>query len=244
MKPTTMLKLSKRRNHPSLSSALTARRLTYRRSPDPDPVTEAPDRGPSRPSLDDFVGQAAAEADSRGASVLELGSLARRYSDKFESDRYHSLGFPSLARPRGPWFVFGPLPVADEGFGLVLCTDLVGRSPEPQGILTELNRALEPDGRLFLAAPLIIPDSSEGYLPWRTRFGLNYLLEASGFAIEDLQALERTRSYGVVARKTRRPGHSPVGPTGRDGPRPKPVTGQSPTPPAGASHHRAPAPYR
>lgn len=189
MKPSAMLKLSRRRDTGS-------GRL---RRP---PAGSGPDL---RPSLDDFVLRAAGEAAEAGAALLELGSPGPRRS-RPGPDRYRFVGLPEAAGSRQP--SLGPLPVDDEAYSVALCAEAVATSPEPQGLLTEINRVLVPAGRLFLTAPLIVPDASEGYLPWRARMGLNYLLEASGFVIEEIQALERTRSYGVVAAKRQRPGHS------------------------------------
>ncbi len=189
MKPSAMLKLSRRRD--TVSGRL-------RRAP----ATAGSDL---RPSLDDFVLRAAGEAAEAGAALLELGSPGPRRS-RPGPDRYRFVGLPEAAGGRQP--SLGPLPVDDEAYSVALCAEAVATSPEPQGLLTEINRVLVPAGRLFLTAPLIVPDASEGYLPWRARMGLNYLLEASGFVIEEIQALERTRSYGVVAAKRQRPGHS------------------------------------
>ncbi len=189
MKPSAMLKLSRHRD--SVSGRL-------RRSP----------AGPGadlRPSLEDFVLRAANEAAEADAALLELGSPGPRPS-RPGPDRYRFVGLPEAAGSRQP--SLGPLPVDDEVYSVALCAEAVATSPEPQGLLTEINRVLVPAGRLFLTAPLIVPDASEGYLPWRARLGLNYLLEASGFVIEEIQALERTRSYGVVAAKRQRPGHT------------------------------------
>lgn len=194
MKPSAMLKLSRRRDEADPGRP--------RRSRSPLPVGVGADL---RPSLDDFVRRAADEAAYAGASLLELGSPGPRRS-RPGPDRYRFVGLPEAAGSRQP--SLAPIPVDDEAYTVALCAEVVATSPEPQGLLTEVNRVLVPAGRLFLTAPLIVPDASEGYLPWRARMGLNYLLEASGFVIEEIQALERTRSYGVVAAKRQRPGHT------------------------------------
>jgi SAM-dependent methyltransferase len=163
-------------------------------------------------SLDQFARRAADEARATRIAVLDVGTGKGSYGRYFEPDRYHSIQL----RPPGPGatqigcrprFAFDELPVDDELFGLVLCTGVVERTPEPEGVLTELNRVLAPRGRLFLTAPLIVPERLSGHLARLPRYGLNYLLEASGFTIEELQQMPPARAYAVVARKTRRPGH-------------------------------------
>ena len=155
----------------------------------------------NRPSLEAFVRRAAAEVAGLGGPVLEIGPAGQGHHSLFPADHHRWLALP--AGREGA--TLAELPVGDEQFPAALCTDVGGH--EPLGVLGEINRALERAGRLYLVAPLIVPDVADGFLPWRTRYGLNYLLEASGFGIEDLQALAPGRRYGIVARKLRRPGH-------------------------------------
>lgn len=194
MRPTSLTSLSRRRNHPTMSG----------RSPLPA------DQVDRRPTLNEFVSRAASQAAAHQVRVLELG-VATGGDDgshrHFDPTRYRWLGLPTSAGWRQP--SQAPLPVDDEQFGLALCADAVVASPEPQGLLTEVNRALEPAGLLFLAAPLMIPAGTSPATGWRSGIGLNYLLEASGFVIEEVVPLDGSRNYGVVAAKRRRPGHTP-----------------------------------
>jgi SAM-dependent methyltransferase len=169
---------------------------------------------PARTSLDQFARRAAAEARATQITALDVGPETGCFGRYFEPGRYQSVQLrpaaPALAPALagyGRRFAFDELPVADEHFGVVLCTGVVERTHEPPGVLNELNRVLTLQGMLFLAAPLIVPERLGGHLARLPRYGLNYLLEAAGFAIEDLQQLQPARAYAVVARKTRRPGH-------------------------------------
>jgi hypothetical protein len=171
-------------------------------------------------SLDQFARRAASEATATRADALDVGPQSGRYGCYFEPGRYRSVELQTsapAATGRTPRFPFHELPLADEQFGLVFCAGLIERTIEPPGVLVELNRVLALRGTLFLAAPLIVPERLGEHLARLPRYGLNYLLEKSGFMIEDLQQLagepQPAMAYAVVARKTRRPGHH--SPTGR-----------------------------
>lgn len=131
------------------------------------------------------------------------------YRSMFPSERYEAIAIQPTPAPGGsyPGFVpFRPidnLPADDGVFGVTLCIGVLERTPEPQGLMAELGRTLATGGQLFLAAPLIVPEPSRARLDSRRRFGLNYLLEAAGFTIEDLMPIERESAYGVVASKRR-----------------------------------------
>ncbi len=163
----------------------------------------------ARTSINQFARRAANELGD--GSVLDVGPEAGRFRQLFDDRRYETMAVgpplpgPDVGRPVRTRPV-GVLPLPTEGFEVVLCTGVLERSPEPQALLTELNRLMRPGGRLFLSAPLIVPEPVPEHLPNRARFGLNYLIEAAGFSIGELQPVYRARTYAVVADKHRRPG--------------------------------------
>lgn len=53
------------------------------------------------------------------------------------------------------------LPVGDERFDLVFCTQVLEYVPEPQLVLNEIHRALKKGGFLFLSVPAVFPRDSE-----------------------------------------------------------------------------------
>jgi SAM-dependent methyltransferase len=72
------------------------------------------------------------------------------------------------------------LPVADEIFDLVFCTQVLEYLPEPQLALNEIRRTLKKGGFLFLSVPAVFPRDSESEC-WRfLPAGLRSLL--SGFS--------------------------------------------------------------
>lgn len=165
-----------------------------------------------RITLDELAGQAASEAATAAVEALDVGPESDRYRGLFPADRYDSIAVAPPAPPLGLRFGSGwpmrSLPVSTARFGVVLCAGVLEQASEPRGVMMELSRALEPNGRLFLAAPLIVPDPTVGPAAGRQRFGLNYLLSASGFSILDLAPIVRSSTYGIIARKTARYTHA------------------------------------
>ncbi|MDH3679216.1 MAG: class I SAM-dependent methyltransferase [Acidimicrobiia bacterium] len=210
---------------PRLSRALSRPSVAGpRRSPVTAPPATAP--APSRrTSIDGFAQRAASATADGDGEVLEVGLGDSSFHSLFPIDRYRSISIhpePAAGYYGGfePTRAFAMLPVASERFGVVFCSGVLDRTAEPLGIMAEISRALRSGGHLFLTAPLIVPEPAAPRLAGRSRFGLNYLLDAAGFAIEDLLPVERSSAYAVVARKNERtgrkrrrsdrPGFSPV----------------------------------
>jgi SAM-dependent methyltransferase len=146
--------------------------------------------------VEELAHRAAKRAARGQLPVLEVGGGSNSYRRLFDADRYQFVTSPS-----GDYV--DPLPVESGCFGVVLCSGVVERTPEPCEVLAELNRALDRAGRLFLSTPLVVsprqprPGSGRRADP----LGLNYLLQVSGFELEDLRAVEAASIYAVVARK-------------------------------------------
>jgi len=58
------------------------------------------------------------------------------------------------------------LPVGDDKFDLVFCTQVLEYIPEPKLVLSEIHRALKKGGFLFLSVPAVFPRDSESEY-WR-----------------------------------------------------------------------------
>lgn len=102
-----------------------------------------------------------------GTRVLDVGAGACRYREVFAHCQYFAHDFCGYAGTSAGlmterWeygridFVsdITAMPVADESFDALLCTEVLEHVPEPIAALREMARVLVPGGRLLLSAPL------------------------------------------------------------------------------------------
>ncbi|MEM7339990.1 MAG: hypothetical protein AAF467_15145 [Actinomycetota bacterium] len=150
---------------------------------------------------------AATEATERACPILELTTGGFRYSEAFAGLTHDAVsGTVLLAHDRDrsrQRFSFDDLPVASGRYGVVLCDGVLEHVWLPLGVLIELNRVSAPFARLYLAAPLTLPQRGLTTRGHRQSAGLNYLLEAAGFSIEQVNPMRGDCRYGVIARKVR-----------------------------------------
>jgi len=77
------------------------------------------------------------------------------------------------------------LPFPPASFDAVFCSQVLEHEREPAALLAELHRVLAPGGHLVLTAPHLsrVHDAPHDYFRF-TSYGLRYLLEEAGFAVE------------------------------------------------------------
>lgn len=133
-----------------------------------------------------FVKGAAASL-SPGMSILDAGAGECAYRKFFPHCRYRSV---DLAVGETAWnygnldYVASlhALPLADNSFDAVLCTQVLEHLALPRESVAELYRVLKPEGRLFLTAPMSHGEHQTPYDYFRfTSFGLRRLCEDAGF---------------------------------------------------------------
>jgi len=108
-----------------------------------------------------------AKAISPGAVVLDAGAGECRYRQLFQHVDYRTQDFAQYEGTRSglqsETWDYGKIdyvsditaiPVADESFDLVLCTEVLEHVPEPISAIRELARTLRKGGSLLLTAPL------------------------------------------------------------------------------------------
>lgn len=185
----------------------TSRSKLLKRTRRPGSRVRPPDPSTSRTtSVEQFVRRAAADARSVQAKTMVLAPADQHHRSLFEPGSYAALAFPAKSSddPRDRRLSVDGLPVDSNRFGVAVCTDLLHQVAEPRGVLGELNRALEAEGRLYLTSPLVVdPSGASGRGRGATRLGMNYLLEATGFSLDDLQAVGDSAVYAIVATKAR-----------------------------------------
>lgn len=147
----------------------------------------------SRVYLESFVRQAASIVPV-GSNVLDAGAGDCQYKFLFEAMNYESADFCQVDKPYGEITYVGDLnhiPVPDNNYDLVLCTQVLEHVTDPQAIVAELFRVLKPGGVIYASAPLFYEEHEIPYDFFRyTRFGLEYIFQSVGFSITQIAPLE------------------------------------------------------
>jgi SAM-dependent methyltransferase len=152
-----------------------------------------------RVGVDDYVlfafVEESCEAISAGSLVLDAGAGEGQYRRYLPHARYIGV---DLAVGDVQWNYSGldavsdlaRLPFEANTFDAVLCTQVLEHVREPQQVLCEISRALKPGGRLYLSTPQSSHQHQKPYDYYRyTSFGLRYLLERAGLAVEVIKPM-------------------------------------------------------
>jgi SAM-dependent methyltransferase len=136
--------------------------------------------------VSDFI-QRVAEELPAGARVLDAGAGECVYKPLFEHCRYESV---DLAVGEAAWNYgnldhiapLDDLPMADETFDAVVCTQVLEHLERPRESVREFHRVLRTGGRIYLTAPMAHVEHQTPYDFFRyTSFGLRSLLSDAGF---------------------------------------------------------------
>lgn len=125
----------------------------------------------------------------RDARVLDAGAGESPYRSLLAHVRYVALDDRrgDAGWDYGRLDVVGDLrrmPLRDESFDAVLCTETLEHLTDPQDVLREVARVLRPGGRLHMTAPLSFREHQEPHDYFRyTRHGLRLLLERAGLSV-------------------------------------------------------------
>lgn len=149
---------------------------------------------PSRVYLKQFIKQAA-ESLEPGGLVLDAGSGHSPYRDFFAHARYQATDF---CKVEGSPYAkidyvcdLASIPVDNNRYDLIICTQVLEHINDPQIILRELYRSLKPGRELWISAPLYFNEHQIPYDFYRfTQFGFKYQLQQAGFQIKRLEHLE------------------------------------------------------
>ncbi len=165
---------------------------------------------PSRVHLESFLREFASSLP-KGSRVLDAGAGDCRHKVFFEEHRYEATDFAEVpGKTYGKLDFVGDLtdlPVADDTYDAIICTQVLAHLPEPMKALSELRRVLKPGGRIALTCPLFFHENEPPYDFFRyTRYGIAKVFEASGFEIESLEWLEGY--FGTLAYQLRMAGRS------------------------------------
>ena len=130
-----------------------------------------------------------------GALVLDAGSGPAPYKSLFEHTKYESADFEQVAiknyAPSTYVCDLRNIPVEDGRFDFIIFNQVMEHVPEPKLVLAELHRVLRPGGKMLYTGPLFYEEHEQPYDFYRyTQFGVRYLLDSTGFAIDRIEWLE------------------------------------------------------
>jgi SAM-dependent methyltransferase len=154
----------------------------------------------SRHYLKQFAARAA-ESLPGGSIMLDAGAGTCIYKPLFTHVKYESADFCQIEN-----FEYGEItyvcdltsiPVEDQRYDLVLCTQVLFMVPEPGAVLAELLRILKPGKELWVSGPLFYEEFPPYDYYRHTQFGMRHLLEKAGFRVKQIEWLEGY--YGTLA---------------------------------------------
>jgi SAM-dependent methyltransferase len=135
-----------------------------------------------------------ANALNAGAYVLDAGAGDRRYQPLFTDAIYHSTDVKAVKKGSDELSFIGDLgsvPLKDDQYDLVICTQVLEHVKDPGAVLLEIFRVLREGGQLLLTAPLYYEEHEAPNDFFRfTRYGITQLLESAGFKIRKVEWLE------------------------------------------------------
>jgi len=124
--------------------------------------------------------------------VLDVGCGSMPYRSLFVgASAYHGLEIDQPRNRRNPnvtHFYNGDLfPMAGSAYQLVICSQVLEHAFNPEQLLAESLRVLQPGGYLLLTIPFFWPEHEQPHDSQRfTSYGLRYRLEVIGFELVSL----------------------------------------------------------
>ncbi len=150
-------------------------------------------RNSSRVHLEQFVLDASSSLP-KNAIMLDAGAGDCVYKEIFKHVNYESADFCQVDKPYATVTYtcnLTAIPVKDNKYDLVLCSQVLEHLPNPEQVLQELFRVLKPNGRLWMSAPFFYEEHEQPYDFYRyTQFGVSHLVKKTGFTIDKIDWLE------------------------------------------------------
>lgn len=146
--------------------------------------------------------RAAASSLPEGGMILDAGAGEGMYRSLFHHGRYESADFMENEHKRYGSMTYvcdlAAIPVEDDRYDLILCTQVLEHVPDPNVVLAELYRVLKPGGFLWLSTPLFYQEHDVPFDFYRyTQYGLRHLVSEAGFTSIEIDWLEGF--YGTLS---------------------------------------------
>ncbi len=155
----------------------------------------------SRWYLDRWVAAAGRVGTDKSFRVLDAGAGNAPYRKHFEHVTYETADFGEVDKEYADLDYtcrLDELPMADETYDLVLCSQVLEHIPEPVAVLKEIRRVLKPGGQAWVSAPLFFEEHEQPYDFYRyTQFAWRQMAAEADLTVESLDWLEGY--YGTIS---------------------------------------------
>lgn len=156
----------------------------------------------SRHYAQEFAVRAAARGTDETFLVLDAGAGSAPYADLFKHVTYETA---DLAATKGKDYShidyqcdIVDIPVKDERFDLVWCSQTLEHCREPIQALREFHRVLKPGGEAWLTAPFFYEEHEK---PWDfhrfSRYAWEHFAQVVGFEVVEIERMEGF--YGMLS---------------------------------------------
>jgi SAM-dependent methyltransferase len=131
--------------------------------------------------------ESAAQGLAKGSSILDAGAGESVYKKFFSHCDYKAI---DLAVGESQWNysnldyvgALHDMPIANEQFDAVLCTQVLEHLEWPRESVKEMHRVLKPGGKLYMTVPMAHPEHQTPYDFFRyTSYGLASICKQAGF---------------------------------------------------------------
>lgn len=160
-----------------------------------------PPLNPSRHHLDAWLEKKARENVAPGSRILDIGAGDAPYARYFSNARYETADLAIYDKSYADLTYVcdvTALPVRNESYDIVICTQVLEHVRDPLSALTEISRVLKPGGQAWLSAPFFYEEHEIPYDFFRfTKYGWKHLATQARLSIMELEWLEGY--YGTLS---------------------------------------------
>lgn len=158
----------------------------------------------SRVHLLEWAKHAASSGTDKTFYVLDAGAGDAPYRELFSHVSYHTADYAGSNRAYGHLDYICDLtdiPVRDQTYDLVFCSQVFEHLPDPHAALREFSRVLKPGGQIWISAPLLFEEHEQPHDYWRfTQFAWRHMARHADLELESLDWLEGF--YGTLSYQT------------------------------------------
>lgn len=154
-----------------------------------------PAQSPSRHYARLFAGRAAERGSDKSFRVLDAGAGTAPYADVFKHLTYETADYAGTEGKDYSHIDYAcdivSIPVENECFDLVWCSQTLEHCRDPLAVLQEFYRVLRPGGEAWLTAPFYYEEHEKPWDFYRfTRFAWQHFADVVGFDVIEIEPLE------------------------------------------------------